>query len=238
MYASLCESESWWIENALMLYRFPSLETRWLQRSEKWMTQPMVAVADDYSRRSGACYYHQGGRPVFIDGREISLRDAGLIVLRADYWLPEVIETAATIAHEWRHCWQQQMGFRSDSNADILAQKIPYETKIRRYFSESTSEADALRFEWEKTNSPLSNYWVGLVSSMTALQRAEGRVKRMEIVLTRFRLKYYIWGKPKRGCHRRHLKMVDYYLSLLATLKWIKAGSKRRGKEYVEQRFR
>ena len=206
------------------------------------MKQPMVAVADDYSRLGGACYYHQGGRPVFIDGREISLRDAGLIVLRADYWLPEVIETAATIAHEWRHCWQQQMGFRSDSNADILAQKIPYETKIRRYFSESTSEADALRFEWEKTNSPLSNYWVGVVSSMTALQRAEGRVKRMEIILTRFRRKYYIEGKPKRGCHRRHLKMVDYYLSLLAVVKNIKKDkmtkSKPRVSEYREQSFR
>ncbi len=225
-----------------MLYRFPSLETRWLQRSEKWMKQPMVAVADDYSRLGGACYYYQGGRPVFIDGREISLRDAGLIVLRADYGLPEVIETAATIAHEWRHCWQQQMGFRSDSNADILAQKLPYETKIRRYFSESTSESDALRFEWEKTNSPLSNYWVGMVSSMTALQRAEGRVKRMEIILTRFRRKYYIEGTPKRGCHRRHLKMVDFYLSLLSVVKNIKKDkitkSKPRVNEYREQGFR
>jgi len=74
---------------------------------------------------------------------------------------------------------------------------------------------------------------------MTALQRAERRVRRMEVVLTRFRIKYYIRGKPKRGCHRRHLKMVDHYLSLLATLKRIKAGSKlRRGNEYVEQRFR
>ena len=73
---------------------------------------------------------------------------------------------------------------------------------------------------------------------MTPLQRVEERVRRMEVILTRFRLKYYIRGKPKRGCHRRHLKMVDYYLSLLATLKWIKAGGKRRGKEYVEQRFR
>lgn len=222
-----------------MLCRFPSLETRWLQRSEKWMTQPMVAIADNYSRIGGACYYDQGDRTVFIDGREISLRDAGLIVLRSDYRLSEVIETAATIAHEWRHCWQQQSGFVSDSKSSILSQNLPYETKIKRYFSESNSEFDALRFEWEKTHSPLSEYWVGLVFSMTALQQAEKRVRKMEVALTRFRLKYYIRGKPKRGCWRRHLKMVHYYLSLLATLKRIKEGSKlRRGKEYVEQRFR
>ncbi len=156
-----------------MIYRFPSLETRWLQRSDKWMTQPMVAVADDYSRPGGACYYHQGEGAVLVDGREISLRDAGLIVLRADYGLPEIIETAATIAHEWRHCWQQQMGFRSDSNADILAQGLPYETKIQRYFSESKSESDALWFEWKKTHSPLSEYWVSLVSSMTSMKQPQ-----------------------------------------------------------------
>ena len=151
-----------------MLYRFPSLETRWLQRSEKWMTQPMVALADKYPGRGGACYYHQCRSIVSIDGREISLRDAGLIVLRSD-GLPEVIETAALIAHEWRHCWQQQTGFRSDGKPDILAQDLPYEISIQRYFSESTSEADALRFEWEKTHSPLSDYWVGLVSSMPSV---------------------------------------------------------------------
>jgi len=148
-----------------MLYRFPSLETRWLQRSDKWMTQPMVAVADNYPRRGGACYYHQGSGITCIDGREISLRDAGLIVLRSD-GLPEVIETAAYIAHEWRHCWQQQSGFVSDSKPKILAQALPYETSVQRYFSESNSEADALHFQWEKTHSPLTEYWVQLVSSM------------------------------------------------------------------------
>jgi len=63
----------------------------------------------------------------------------------------------------------------------------------------------------------------------------------MEIVLTRFRLRYYIRGKPKRGCWRRHCKMVDYYLSLLATVEHIKKAKmmnkKRYGVEYVEQRF-
>lgn len=77
---------------------------------------------------------------------------------------------------------------------------------------------------------------------MTALQRAEERVRRMEIVLTRFRLRYYIRGKPKRGCWRRHCKMVDYYLSLLATVKHIKNAKKTKSKrgtsEYVEQSFR
>ncbi len=79
---------------------------------------------------------------------------------------------------------------------------------------------------------------------MTALQRVERRVVKMEIVLTRFRLRYYIRGKPKRGCHRRHLKMVDYYLSLLATVKHIKNAKitklkqKQRSVEYVEQSFR
>ena len=129
------------------------------------MTQPMVALADNYSRPGGACYYHQGDGTVFIDGREISLRDAGLIVLRSD-GLPEEIENAANIAHEWRHCWQQQTGFQSDGDSDILAQDLSYETSVRRYFSESKSEADALLFQYEKTNSPLSDYWVGLVSSM------------------------------------------------------------------------
>ena len=77
---------------------------------------------------------------------------------------------------------------------------------------------------------------------MTPLQRVEERVRRFEIVLTRFRLRYYIRGKPKRGCHRRHIKMVDYYLSLLATVKHIKKAkmkkSKRITSEYVEQSFR
>ncbi len=77
---------------------------------------------------------------------------------------------------------------------------------------------------------------------MTPVQLAEERVRRMEIVLTRFRFKYYIRGKPKRGCHRRHLKMVDYYLSLLATVKHIKNAKRNKVKqvtsEYVEQSFR
>ena len=57
---------------------------------------------------------------------------------------------------------------------------------------------------------------------MSYFERAERRVYKMEIRLTRFRMRYYIRGRPKRGCWQRHLKMVDYYMSLLATLKQLK----------------
>ena len=61
---------------------------------------------------------------------------------------------------------------------------------------------------------------------MTYFERAERRVYKMEVRLTRFRLRYYIRGRAKRGCWKRHLKMVDYLMSLLATLKHLKSKSK------------
>ena len=71
---------------------------------------------------------------------------------------------------------------------------------------------------------------------MTSVQRLEKRVRQVEVWLTRFRLRYYIQGRPKRGCHRRHLKMVLYYLSLLETLAQAKEPKRQRG-DYVEQRL-
>ena len=149
-----------------MICRFPSLETRWLQRSEKWMTQPMVAFMDhDCSVGiEGAIYCSQRPEAVMVDGTEIWLGDAGLLILKSERE-PSVsseIELAADIAHEWRHCWQQQSGFKFDSNVNILNRNLPYETVVGQYFRASKCEADALWFEYERTHSPMAAYWMDL----------------------------------------------------------------------------
>lgn len=150
-----------------MLCRIPSLETRCLQRSEKWMTQPMVAFSDEQHRDGGACYYSRGPETAIVDGAEIWLGDAGLIVLNVTDALPEVSEWFATIAHEWRHCWQEQVGIGFDGPTFGDMSYDSYKASIRGYFRGSKSESDALWFQWKKTHSPLSEYWISLLTEGT-----------------------------------------------------------------------
>lgn len=153
-----------------MICRFPSLEIGWLQRSEKWMSLPDVAVMDHScpEMSGGACYCPPRTEPLVVDGQEIQVGRGGLIVLKSDQGCcPEDIEYAAIIAHEWRHSWQHQSGVRLDGRASksLLQLGLPYEATVRRYFREMPTERDALWFQWIKTHSPLSEYWVGLASA-------------------------------------------------------------------------
>ena len=145
----------------------PSLETRWLQRQEKWMSQPDVVYVDrncsEMSGGSGA-YCQPRSQPIRVDGKEIVPGPGGIILIGIKHAsLPEPIEFAATIAHEWRHGWQKQSGFEFDQDVELLRSQLPYEESLKRYFRGSKTETDALWFQWIKTHSPLSEYWVDLV---------------------------------------------------------------------------
>ena len=107
----------------------PSLELNWLPNSLlKSIPTPEIYTVStaDY----GGCYYH-----ICEEYKR------GRIILTEDYFNP------GTIAHEWRHCWQENNGSIGSSDWGQHASDKSYKEAIVSYFTEQPHEMDALLFE-------------------------------------------------------------------------------------------
>jgi hypothetical protein len=113
-----------------------SLEINWLKRFDRSLVVPEVAFSD--LTDCGGYYVRPGKYEWPLDGKFIDCR-FGLIVVGFG-WSAE-----STIAHEWRHHWQVHNGWTLDHQR--FDHTVKWEDAIRKYFRESRSEMDALRFE-------------------------------------------------------------------------------------------
>lgn len=78
----------------------------------------------------------------FIDDRYVDGRFGLIVVATMDG--DQVARS--TLAHEWRHHWQQHNGIPPD-NAHWNPAGMTWEQAIRKYFRQSKTEMDALLFE-------------------------------------------------------------------------------------------
>lgn len=114
----------------------PSLELNWL-RTEKDILMPSIVFEDIFV---GGCYCSPKEDEAYINGKYYPL-DNGILVISENYTDDFVINA---IAHEWRHHWQWWHGIEDDYKG--LNQNLPYKKMIVKYFSESSTEMDALLF--------------------------------------------------------------------------------------------
>lgn len=135
---------------AVQLVRVPSLCTRWLQRLEKWLPQPLVVTV--IGSAVGGQYWCPG-RPVQL-GDHVVRGDRGVLVLDEEHSVEPSV-----LAHEWRHHWQWHRGWRFDHTPWHRVAGPDYRHRIVTFFQSSRTERDALRFELRQAPSEASLTW-------------------------------------------------------------------------------
>lgn len=119
--------------------RNPSLEFNWLPNSMcKGLSTPRVFVLDD--NRWGGFYVHQTLKRFVFPSLDIDLSEGAAIVLCAT-------PSAGSIAHEYRHHWQRESGYKLGNSVWSQKPGESYAASIRRYFRTFWWEREALRFQ-------------------------------------------------------------------------------------------
>ncbi len=142
--------------------KIPSLETRWLHRSEKWLPQPVVIWEENNCSYGGLHIDPQQGETL-IDNIHVPM-DRGVICI-AEY---DMIE--ATVAHEWRHHYQTCSGWRYDGKSWAATFKAgaTYEDAIVQYFRQSRAEMDALLYSVKVAPNELTEEWLEWINAHEA----------------------------------------------------------------------
>ena len=124
--------------------RNPSLELNWLPNSMlKNIPTPEIYMVDDANY--GGCYYHISSK--YKRGRII---------------IVDIAETiASTIAHEWRHCWQNHNNNLPEqgSSWEQHSKGKTYKKAIISYFKDQPFEMDALLFELKHAPNEYNLQW-------------------------------------------------------------------------------
>lgn len=137
------------------------LELNWVRKEDKSLLMPQVV----FSRCNlyGGRYYPPEEDETLIEDQFYPL-NKGIIEISTLH--PEDIEN--TIAHEWRHHWQQCHGWEYDGIGwDILPEDSDdkYYEAVVDYFTQSYSEFDALCFESERCGyDGYKQYWWELIT--------------------------------------------------------------------------
>lgn len=133
----------------------PSLELNWLRNLDKTLLLPQVVFVPNTSpvvngevTVCSGCYFRPFNWEVQIND---SFHDGsrGLILIATND--PELIP--ASLAHEWRHHWQQHNGLMPTEQMHWTQEDCEpenYDAAIRRYFRAQPHELDALRYERSK----------------------------------------------------------------------------------------
>jgi hypothetical protein len=134
-----------------------SLEFRWIGKKAKDLILPSVLFVPRISWCSAYfCLPENSER--LINGRYYDL-SKGLIVIGEHN---DSNETANTIAHEWRHCWQ----FFNVKGAFKIIQKFNYKISYKKAivkFFKNPNEFDALLFSHKFAPSPVSENWLDMI---------------------------------------------------------------------------
>jgi hypothetical protein len=130
----------------------PSLEFNWLPNSiRKGLSIPKLVLLDgDWC---GACYWRQTDiRCVPLSyGLDVDLHEGAVIALCGRH-------DAGSLAHEYRHHWQIESGYRFGASVWQESAKS-YKQSIIEYFRSYWWEMDALKFELKHAPHDLSLLW-------------------------------------------------------------------------------
>jgi hypothetical protein len=131
-----------------------SIELSWIARFDKSLPLPAIVFGSD-DNFSGLYYPPHKSDELIGDGYHD--RSNGIIFISTNFWW----ETAQNIAHEWRHHWQVFHGWNITPSF-YWNSPSNYDAAIVAYFTKSTSEADALRFQTRHAG--CCDYWKSLLS--------------------------------------------------------------------------
>jgi len=114
------------------------------KHSPRWVPNVPI-VFNTFTDRAGE--YHEPQWNEYVDeDNKVWDMSSGLIVI-SNQWKHDEQQTRQTIAHEWQHHVQFHTGFPYDHTTLTITGET-YEQSIKRYFTTSKSELDALRFEF------------------------------------------------------------------------------------------
>lgn len=119
----------------------PSLELRWLMRRHKDLTVPRVYIGP-LEGYAGFYIAPEETEEEFPDGTTIDCR-RGIIASAPQ---PAGMRLESTLAHEFRHHWQQ-FNLREPYDWPKLTPGADHKQEMVEYFTTSRMEEDALLFE-------------------------------------------------------------------------------------------
>lgn len=132
--------------------RYNSIGINWLRKLDKSLPTPFVIYDDLGENGPGGLHYSatRGGYYIDDNYKAHSLARGGIVV-NINPIVLETISIEATLAHEWRHQWQDYQGWKYDGiglseNRDLKSDE--YHTHYMNYFNKSKSEMDALMFAY------------------------------------------------------------------------------------------
>ena len=133
--------------------RNPSLEFNWLPNSIRKGLQTPRLVLLDATWCGGAYWRRTDYRCVPKSfGLDLDLKEGAVIGLCAS-------RDPGTLAHEYRHHWQIESGYKFGESVWQQASPEAYKTSIIRYFRSYWWEMDALRFQLKHAPDDLSCLW-------------------------------------------------------------------------------
>ena len=144
----------------LLIPCYPSIDTRFVLRRWKQVSQPMIVYNPNLLDHAGI-YIAPTYSVEHICDSEL-FNDAGIIqISTAKNMEPLLIES--TIAHELRHHWQHSRGWQYDGIGWPVMRsgvELDYQDAVIQYFTRSRSEMDALRFElWRSKDDCIRSWW-------------------------------------------------------------------------------
>jgi hypothetical protein len=131
----------------------PSLEFDWLPNSvRKGISTPrLVLLGGDWC---GGAYWRQTDSRCVPSqfGLDMDLSEGAVIGLCAS-------RNAGTLAHEYRHHWQIESGYKIGASVWHQANADSYQRSIIRYFRSYWWEMDALKFQLKHAPDDVSLLW-------------------------------------------------------------------------------
>lgn len=131
-----------------------SLELRWIRGFDKDLLLPEVIFV--FNPTYSGLYIPPMKKEKLIAGKYYPC-DHGLIICST--LNPDIKSTAGTLAHEWRHHWQ---AYNSSLPCDYVSfdKYMDYKSAIKKYYSSSKRELDALKFEIQMAPTDWSKQWL------------------------------------------------------------------------------
>jgi len=132
----------------------PGLETRWLSKHERQLPIPNVIYVEGF--QFGGLYVPPWNKSQIIEGIEVSPSNGTIIV---GIWGDD-LPVSLILAHEWRHHWQKWNGWKYDGIGWNFS--ADYKESVKKYFTKSRCEMDALRYETQRAACDQSKWVMSL----------------------------------------------------------------------------
>lgn len=129
-----------------MLLQLPNRELNWIRRKAKDLPVPAIVlchVTDDYPGAAACCWAAENDE-YCIGGEWIDFRKGAILI--DPRHLTNRFTFEATLAHEWRHHWQNY-NIAGRYIFPVQTPGLSHKASMVEYFTTSPHEFDALTFE-------------------------------------------------------------------------------------------